>query len=98
MPSQEEAMQAFQTFFRDVHPYVPVLNRKQFLNQWRKDRESISPLILEAVFANAGRLSDDPAQGAQWLALASSELLASAFKSPTNKQQSTKHAFWIVLD
>lgn len=74
MPSDEEASQAFQTFFRDVHPYVPVLNRKQFYDQWRNDRASISPLILEAVFANAGRLSDDPAQGAQWLALANSKL------------------------
>ncbi|KAK6368182.1 hypothetical protein LTS17_009923 [Exophiala oligosperma] len=70
MPSDEEASQAFQTFFRDVHPYVPVLNRRQFYDQWRNDRASISPLILEAIFANAGRLSDDPAQGAQWLALA----------------------------
>ncbi|KIX01433.1 uncharacterized protein Z518_09159 [Rhinocladiella mackenziei CBS 650.93] len=70
MPSEEEAMEAFQIFFRDVHPYVPVLNRDQFYSQWRDDSKSISPLVLEAVFANAGRLSDDPAQGAQWLALA----------------------------
>ncbi|KAI1622697.1 hypothetical protein EDD37DRAFT_485345 [Exophiala viscosa] len=70
MPSHEEALEAFKTFFRDVHPYVPVLNRKQFYDQWLNDRGSIPPLILEAIFANAGRLSDDPAQGAQWLALA----------------------------
>ncbi|KAH0832423.1 hypothetical protein FOPE_01197 [Fonsecaea pedrosoi] len=70
MPSHEDAMQAFETYFNNVHPYVPVLNRQQFYNQWHNDQSSISPLILEAVFANAGRLSDDPAQGAQWLALA----------------------------
>ncbi|EXJ78046.1 hypothetical protein A1O3_09206 [Capronia epimyces CBS 606.96] len=70
MPSQEDAMHAFKTFFHDVHPYVPVLNRRQFYDQWRNGTGSISPLVLEAVFANAGRLSDDPAQGAQWLALA----------------------------
>ena len=70
MPSQEDALEAFHTFFRDVHPYAPVLNRAQFYDQWHNDRASISPLVLEAVFANAGRLSDDPAQGAQWLALA----------------------------
>jgi len=74
MPSQEDAMHAFKTFFRDVHPYAPVLCRNHFYNQWQNDRSSISPLVLEAVFANAGRLSDDPAQGAQWLALANSEL------------------------
>ncbi|OQV09213.1 Fungal specific transcription factor domain-containing protein isoform 2 [Cladophialophora immunda] len=70
MPSHEDAMEAFETYFNNVHPYVPVLNRGQFYNQWHDDQSSISPLILEAVFANAGRLSDDPAQGAQWLALA----------------------------
>lgn len=73
MPSQEEALDAFQTFFRDVHPYTPVLCRQNFYNQWQNHRSSISPLVLEAVFANAGRLSDDPAQGAQWLALANSK-------------------------
>ncbi|OAP63216.1 hypothetical protein AYL99_02443 [Fonsecaea erecta] len=73
MPSHEEAMQAFETYFANVHPYVPVLNRSQFYDQWHHDQASISPLILEAVFANAGRLSDDPAQGAQWLALANRE-------------------------
>lgn len=73
MPSQDEALAAFETFFRDVHPYVPVLNRGHFYNQWYNDRGSISPLVLEAVFANAGRLSGDPAEGAQWLALANSE-------------------------
>ncbi|ETI25755.1 hypothetical protein G647_02529 [Cladophialophora carrionii CBS 160.54] len=70
MPSQEEAMQAFDTYFTNVHPYVPVLNKSQFYDQWQNDPSSISPLVMEAIFANAGRLSDDPAQGAQWLALA----------------------------
>ncbi len=74
MPSEEEAMQAFGTYFANVHPYVPVLNRSDFYHQWRHDPASISPLILEAIFANAGRLSDDPAQGAQWLALANSKV------------------------
>ena len=73
MPSDEDATEAFDTYFVNVHPYVPVLNRSQFYQQWQNDPTSISPLILEAVFANAGRLSDDPAQGAQWLALANSE-------------------------
>jgi hypothetical protein len=73
MPSQDEALQAFDTYFANVHPYVPVLNRSHFYHQWHTDPSSISPLVLEAIFANAGRLSDDPAQGAQWLALANSE-------------------------
>ena len=70
MPSHEDAQGYFKAFFRDVHPYVPVICRNQFYHQWSTDKESISPLLLEAVFACAGRMSDDPAQGAQWLALA----------------------------
>ena len=70
MPSDQDASQYFQLFFRDVHPYVPVINRSYFYHQWHTNRASISPLLLEAVFACAGRMSDDPAQGAQWLALA----------------------------
>jgi hypothetical protein len=79
MPDDEDALELFDTFFRNVHPYVPVLCKSQFYHQWRNKRTSISPLLLEAVFACAGRMSDDPAQGAQWLALANSELSLSAF-------------------
>lgn len=70
MPSNEEASKAFQDFFKHVHPYVPVLCRSYFYHQWQQDRNSISPLLLEAVFACAGQVSDDPAEGSQWLALA----------------------------
>ncbi|KAL1961597.1 hypothetical protein VTN77DRAFT_1397 [Rasamsonia byssochlamydoides] len=70
MPSNEEAMEYFKIFFSDIHPYVPVVHRSHLYQQWRNDRASISPLLLEALFACAGRMSDDPAQGAQWLALA----------------------------
>ncbi|KAL8740483.1 MAG: hypothetical protein Q9190_006823 [Brigantiaea leucoxantha] len=71
MPSEEQCMAWFDIFFTQIHPYVPVLSKPYFYQQWRTNRRSISPLILEAIFACAGRLSDDPAQGAQWLALAS---------------------------
>lgn len=73
MPPDDEAMGYFKTYFDDIHPYVPVLHRSHLYYQWQNDRSSISPLLLEALFACAGRLSDDPAQGAQWLALANSE-------------------------
>jgi len=65
-------MEWFEIFFTHIHPYVPVISKPYFYQQWRSSRRSISPLILEAIFACAGRMSDDPAQGAQWLALASS--------------------------
>lgn len=72
MPSEEQCMEWFDIFFKDIHPYVPVISKPYFYQQWRTNRKLISPLILEAIFACAGRMSDDPAQGAQWLALASS--------------------------
>lgn len=71
MPSEEQCMEWFDIFFKDIHPYVPVISKPYFYQQWRTNRKLISPLILEAIFACAGRMSDDPAQGAQWLALAS---------------------------
>lgn len=74
MPSDEEALNYFKIYFRDIHPYVPVIHRSHFYWQWENDRDSISPLLLESLFASAGRFSDSPAQSAQWLALANSEL------------------------
>lgn len=73
MPSEEDAAQFFKIFFDDVYPYVPVVPRNWFYQQWQSDRNSISPLLLEAMLACAGRLSEDAAQGAQWLALANSK-------------------------
>ncbi|KAL4981796.1 hypothetical protein BDW68DRAFT_73007 [Aspergillus falconensis] len=70
MPSDDEVMNYFKIYFDDIHPYVPIVHRAHLYHQWQHDRTSISPLLLEALFACAGRLSEDPAQGAQWLALA----------------------------
>lgn len=72
MPDDETVMHYFDLFFSHVHPYVPVLSKSVFYHQWNTNRESVSPLILEALFAMGGRLADDPAQGQQWLALATS--------------------------
>jgi hypothetical protein len=76
MPDDETCMQYFDMYFANVHPYVPVLNKTLFYHQWHHGRESISPLILEAIFAIAGKLADEPSQGQQWLALASSTSLS----------------------
>jgi hypothetical protein len=80
MPSNEDVMEYFKIFFADVHPYVPVIHRSHLYAQWRNDRSAISPILLEAVFACAGRMSDDPAQGAQWLALANSRSFPPFFR------------------
>ncbi|OAA62264.1 Fungal transcriptional regulatory protein [Cordyceps fumosorosea ARSEF 2679] len=71
MPDEETALQYFELYFTHVHPYVPVLYKPHIYHQWRHARESISPLILEAIFAIGGRLAEEPAMGQQWLGLAS---------------------------
>ncbi|KAF4917514.1 Activator of stress genes 1 [Colletotrichum viniferum] len=71
MPDDDTAMHYFELFFTHVHPYVPVLSKPMFYHQWNTNRQSISPLVLEAIFAMGGRLADDPGEGQQWLALAS---------------------------
>ncbi|TGJ80486.1 hypothetical protein E0Z10_g8278 [Xylaria hypoxylon] len=71
MPDEDVILHYFDLYFNHVHPYVPVLNKAQLYRQWSTNRESISPLLLEAIFAVAERLADEPAQGQQWIALAS---------------------------
>ncbi|KAF7559317.1 hypothetical protein G7046_g4836 [Stylonectria norvegica] len=71
MPDEETSLHYFDLYFSHVHPYVPVLNRAFFYQQWNTQRDAISPLILEAMFAIGGRLAEDPTEGQQWLALAS---------------------------
>ncbi|CAL3972673.1 unnamed protein product [Diplocarpon coronariae] len=71
MPDDQTAMDYFDLYFVNVHPYVPVLNKAHFYQQWSTNRDAMSPLIIEAIFAIAGKLADEPSQGHQWLALAS---------------------------
>jgi hypothetical protein len=71
MPDDDTALNYFDLYFTHVHPYVPVLCKTVFYQQWNTDRNAISPLILEAIFAMGGRLAEDPGEGQQWLALAS---------------------------
>jgi len=70
MPDDDTVLHYLDLYFANAHPYVPVLDKTYFYHQWHNNRESISPLLLEAMFAIAGRLADEPAQGQQWLALA----------------------------
>ncbi|KAF3113990.1 hypothetical protein TWF569_010299 [Orbilia oligospora] len=74
MPSDEEALALFDIFFTDVHPYLPVVNKNAFYRQWHGTRHSISPLLLEAILACAGRISNNPKVGLKWLNMASKHL------------------------
>jgi hypothetical protein len=78
MPDEKTALHYFDLYFTHVHPYVPVLSKLIFYQQWHTDRQSISPLILEAIFAISGRLAEESTKGQQWLALFSSTFLQTA--------------------
>jgi len=74
MPDDETVLHYFDLYFTNAHPYVPVLDKESVYHQWQSNRDSISPLLLEAIFAIAGRLADEPSQGQQWIALATRTL------------------------
>jgi hypothetical protein len=74
MPDEQTCLRYIELFFNNVHPFVPVLNRAMFMRAWTQHRDSISPLIVEAIFAIGGRLAEDPGDGQQWIALASRKL------------------------
>ncbi|KAJ4404378.1 hypothetical protein N0V91_005899 [Didymella pomorum] len=71
MPSEEQALHYFDYFFTNIHPYVPVVNKSYFYQQWQSARDSISPLMLEAIFACSTMMLGDVEEGNKWLALAS---------------------------
>ncbi|KAK3694612.1 hypothetical protein B0T22DRAFT_370197 [Podospora appendiculata] len=70
MPDEDTILHYFNLYFTHAHPYVPVLDKAHFYQQWHNNRNAVSPLLLEAIFAIAGRLADEPGEGQQWLALA----------------------------
>lgn len=73
MPAEEQALQYFDYYFTNIHPYCPVVNKSYFYQQWQNARDSISPLLLEAIFACATLMLGDDSEGSKWLALAASQ-------------------------
>jgi hypothetical protein len=84
MPHDVQAMRYFDYFFEHIHPYVPVLNRPFFFQQWQDSREKISPLILEGIFACAARMMGDSAEADKWLALFASTHASSSSSSSSS--------------
>ena len=72
MPSNDEAAEMFSIFFNHIHPYIPIVNKAAFCRLWETQREQISPLLLETIFACAGRLTTQPQRGLKWIAMATS--------------------------
>lgn len=75
MPPEDAALTYFDYFFKHIHPYVPVIDRKLFYEQWHNRRDAMSPLLLEAIFACSTMMIRDHDQGNKWLALASSKFV-----------------------
>jgi hypothetical protein len=73
LPAEAQALQYFDYFFANVHPYCPVINKAYFYQQWQSARDSISPLMLEAIFACSTLMLGDMEEGSKWLALATSQ-------------------------
>ncbi|KAF2836339.1 hypothetical protein M501DRAFT_940292 [Patellaria atrata CBS 101060] len=71
MPSNDRALEYFDYFFKNIHPYIPVLHRTIFYRQWHTDPDSISPLLLEAIFACCCVMLDNTPEADKFLALAS---------------------------
>jgi len=73
MPAEDQALHYFEYYFANIHPYFPVVSKTYFYQQWQSARDSISPLLLDAIFACASLMLGDEAEGHKWLALASSQ-------------------------
>ncbi|RSL85068.1 hypothetical protein CEP52_016258 [Fusarium oligoseptatum] len=97
MPDDETALRYFDLYFENVHPYVPVLCKPAFYQRWNTDREAISPLILEAIFAIGGRLAGEPTKSQQWLALASRKRFRHADSFMDVPRLSTLQALLMIL-
>ncbi|KAF2096590.1 hypothetical protein NA57DRAFT_42152 [Rhizodiscina lignyota] len=70
-PSEQRALQYFKYFFDNIHPYCPVINRAAFYQQWHTNKDSISALLLEGIFACSSLALEGAQAGTKWLALAS---------------------------
>lgn len=60
LPSPEVSDHLIDIYFKYVHPYIPVINRREFLKQYRIDRDSPSILLRQAIYSAATRLSSHP--------------------------------------
>lgn len=70
MPHEDRIMDYFGYYFNYIHPYIPVLNKAAFLEQWKTSQNTVSPLVLEAIFACVSRYLEPPVESKRWLALA----------------------------
>jgi hypothetical protein len=73
MPSEPQALEYFEYFFTNIHPFTPVLCQAEFYRSWNTNRDSLSPLVLEGIFACTTAMLQQPHECNKWLALAKGE-------------------------
>jgi len=70
MPPEEVVHHRLDYFFEHCHPYLPLMVPAEMYAQWANDRDNISPLVLEGIFACCGYCSGDDQEGDRWRAMA----------------------------
>lgn len=60
LPSAELQDHLIDLYFKYVHPFIPVINRIEFMEEYREDRDKPSLMTRQAIFCVAARLSDHP--------------------------------------
>jgi hypothetical protein len=75
MPSEQRALDYFEYFFAHIHPLTPVLCQAEFYRLWNTNRDSLSTLLLEGMFACVTAMLNQPHESSKWLALATSKAL-----------------------
>ncbi|OAA56370.1 Transcription factor [Cordyceps fumosorosea ARSEF 2679] len=63
-----------QLFFQHAYPFVPVLDKQDFLQRWDLDRESIPLPTRSAIFSLVETLNDAPENALKWFRLARGQL------------------------
>ncbi|KAI8139185.1 fungal-specific transcription factor domain-containing protein [Fennellomyces sp. T-0311] len=60
MPSREAQMEMIELFFRENYEVMPIIPRRYFFDQLRCKGPFITPLLLNAIYAQTSRFSDNP--------------------------------------
>ncbi|RIA93243.1 fungal-specific transcription factor domain-containing protein [Glomus cerebriforme] len=60
MPNNDIVEHLLALYWANVHPYVPVLNKRFFLQQRENSSDPVSPLLLNAIFAVSAEFSERP--------------------------------------
>ncbi|CAG8657127.1 20217_t:CDS:2 [Gigaspora margarita] len=59
-PTPEIIQHLIALYFANVHPYVPILNKNDFIRRLNDKSNPISPLLFYSVLAMGAKFSDDP--------------------------------------